>query len=136
MFSRKQISNLKETLEMMGFSGEDIEVELENLIYYIENISETITLYRILKVDSKEDIDLDELGSHYSTNKKDLLSSHYYVTGGGEQTYLVTVESNKNQIDFFETIHNNILYPNEQEVTLKNKGKGVNVISVKKIKGT
>jgi hypothetical protein len=136
MFSKKQISYLKDTLETMGFSGEDINIELENLIYHIKNISETITLYRILKVDSKKDIDLDELGSHYSTNKEDLLSSHYYVTGIGEGTFLVTVETDKGQIDFFETIYNNILYPNEQEVTLKDKGRGVKIKSIKKIKGT
>jgi len=135
MFSKKQISYLKDTLETMGFSGEDINIELENLIYHIKNISETITLYRILKVDSKKDIDLDELGSHYSTNKEDLLSSHYYVTGIGEGTFLVTVETDKGQIDFFETIYNNILYPNEQEVTLKDKGRGVKIKSIKKIKG-
>jgi hypothetical protein len=29
---------------------------------------------------------------------------------------------------------NNILYPNKKEITLKNKGRGVEVISIKKIK--
>jgi hypothetical protein len=134
MFSKKQISDLTDTLEMMDFSGEDIDSELKNLIDYIESLPEKITLYRILKADSKEDIDLEELGSHYSPNKKDLLSSHSYVTGIGDDTFLVTVIADKSQIDFFQTIHNNILYPNEQEVTLKNKGKGVKIKSVKKIK--
>jgi hypothetical protein len=32
-----------------------------------------------------------------------------------------------------ETLENNILYPNENEITLKNKGKGVDIISIKKI---
>jgi hypothetical protein len=136
MFSKKQISYLKDTLETMGFSGEDIDIELENLIYHIDNLPEKIILYRILKSDSKKDIDMEEIGSHFSPNKEDLLSSHYYVTGIGEGTFLVTVEANKSQIDFFETIYNNILYPNEQEVTLKDKGKGVKIKSIKKIKGT
>jgi len=134
MFSKKQISDLKDTLEMMDFSGEDIDSELKNLIDYIESLPEKITLYRILKADSKEDIDLEELGSHYSPKKEDLLSSHSYVTGIGDDTFLVTVIADKSQIDFFQTIHNNILYPNEQEVTLKKKGKGVKIKSVKKIK--
>ena len=134
MFSKKQISDLKDTLEMMDFSGEDIDFELENLMSYIESLPEKITLYRILKADSKEEIDTEELGSHYSPNKKDLLSSHSYVTGIGDNTFLVTVIADKSQVDFFQTIHNNILYPNEQEVTLKNKGKGVEIKSIKKIK--
>ena len=128
MFSKKQISDLKDTLEMMDFSGEDIDFELENLMSYIESLPEKITLYRILKADSKEEIDTEELGSHYSPNKKDLLSSHSYVTGIGDNTFLVTVIADKSQVDFFQTIHNNILYPNEQEVTLKNKGKGVEIM--------
>ena len=41
--------------------------------------------------------------------------------------------SPKNLVDVNETIANRILYPNEQEITLKNKGRGVEVISVKKI---
>ena len=134
MFSKKQISDLKDTLEMMDFSGEDINVELKNLMTYIKSLPEKITLYRILKADSKEDIDTEELGSHYSPNKKDLLFSHSYVTGIGDNTFLVTVIADKSQVDFFQTIHNNILYPNEQEVTLKNKGKGVEIKSIKKIK--
>ncbi len=134
MFSKKQISDLRDTLEMMDFSGEDIDSELKNLINYIESLPGKITLYRILKADSQEDIDLEELGSHYSPNKEDLLSSHSYVTGIGDDTFLVTVIADKSQIDFFQTIHNNILYPNEQEVTLKKKGKGVKIKSVKKIK--
>jgi len=33
-------------------------------------------------------------------------------------------------IDFFESIKNNILYPNEEEITLKNKGFGVNILKI------
>jgi hypothetical protein len=36
-------------------------------------------------------------------------------------------------VDVMETLENNILYPNEKEITLKNKGKGVEIISTKKI---
>jgi len=36
-------------------------------------------------------------------------------------------------VDIMATLENNILYPNENEVTLKNKGKGVDIISIRKI---
>lgn len=39
-------------------------------------------------------------------------------------------------VDFVDTISNNILYPNENEITLKNKGKGIKIISIKKLKTT
>lgn len=127
---KRLISNLK----TMGITGEDAKSELDSLIDYVKDLPENIKLYRILSVDSKEDINTKELGSHYSTSKKDLLDSHSYVEGYGENYYLVTVEVDKKLIDIEETISNRILYPNEQEITLKNKGKGVEIIKIQKIK--
>ena len=49
----------------------------------------------------------------------------YYIKSGGiknkSETWSSLVDSN------------NILYPNEKEITLKNKGKGVEITSIKKI---
>jgi flagellar motility protein MotE (MotC chaperone) len=44
------------------------------------------------------------------------------------------LEKCKKLIDTKETILNRILYPNEQEITLKNKGRGVEVVSIRKVK--
>ena len=51
----------------------------------------------------------------------------------GEEAFLITVESPKNKIDFIETLTNNILFPNEQEITLEDKGRGVEFIKVEKL---
>lgn len=120
--------------ETMGIHKDEAEETLDNLIQYIKDLPDPVKLYRIIMVDNKEDIDTEKLGSHYSTNKRDLISSHSYLTGSGEKYYLVTVKSPKKLIDVEETISNNILYPNEQEITLKNKGKGVEIVSISKIK--
>ncbi len=119
--------------QTMGIHKDEAEERLDDLIYYIKNLPDPVKLYRILMVDDKENIDTDELGSHYSTNKRDLLSSHSYLTGTGEKYYLVSVLSPKKLIDINQTIINNILYPNEQEITLKKKGKGVKIVSIKEI---
>lgn len=120
-------------LKTMDITGEDAKSELEYIVSYVKELPEELKLYRILSVDSKDDINKEELGSHYSTDKKNLLSSHDYVTGSGEEYYLVTVKVKKSMVDVMETLENNILYPNEKEITLKNKGKGVEIISTKKI---
>ena len=120
-------------LKTMDITGEDAKSELEDIVSYVKELPEELKLYRRLSVDSKEDINKEELGSHYSTDKKNLLSSHDYVTGSGEEYYLVTVKAKKSMVDVMETLENNILYPNEKEITLKNKGKGVEIISTKKI---
>jgi hypothetical protein len=41
-----------------------------------------------------------------------------------------TVDAPKSLIDVKTTMDNNALYPNEKEITLKNKGKGVKIISI------
>lgn len=117
----------------MDFNDEDIKYELKGLISHIESLPQTIKLYRIIYADDLSEIDKNLLGSHYSNNKRELINSHSYTTGYGDYKYLFTVEANKEMIDFVQTISNNILYPNENEITLKNKGKGIKIISIKKL---
>jgi hypothetical protein len=128
--NKKRLMSL---LKTMDITGEDAKSELEDIVSYVKELPEELKLYRILSVDSKDDINKEELGSHYSTDRKNLLSSHDYVTGSGEEYYLVTVKVKKSMVDVMETLENNILYPNEKEITLKNKGRGVEIISTKKI---
>lgn len=128
--NKKRLMSL---LKTMDITGEDAKSELEDIVSYVKELPEELKLYRILSVDSKDDINKEELGSHYSTDRKNLLSSHDYVTGSGEEYYLVTVKAKKSMVDVMETLENNILYPNEKEITLKNKGKGIEIISTKKI---
>jgi len=118
----------------MGVSKQEAEEGFEELTNYIKKLPETVKLYRVIAVDNKDDINTNELGSHYSTSKRDLLDSHTYVTGSGDEYYIISVKAPKKLIDTKETIFNRILYPNEQEITLKNKGRGVEVVSIRKIK--
>jgi len=118
----------------MGYDKTEAKEVLDSIISNFKNLPEEIKLYRLIKVDDKKDINIDEPGVHYSLNKKDLLSSHSFADGYGDTAYLITVLSPKKLVDTDETIHNNILYPYEQEVTLKNKGKGVKIVSIRKFK--
>ena len=47
---------------------------------------------------------------------------------------MLTVLADRELVDIDETIVNNILYPNEEEITLKHKGKGSKVTKIKKIR--
>lgn len=129
--SRKKLLSHFET---MGIHKDEAEEQLDELIDNLKKLPDPIKLYRVLMVDDEGKINTDELGSHYSTNKRDLLQSHSYLTGSGERYYLVTVKSPKKLIDIEETLVNNILYPNENEITLKKKGRGVELISIREIK--
>jgi len=117
-------------LYQMDYNREDAIEELKNLLRYIKSLPPFLTLYRIVRVDDESDIDKDSLGSHYSTNKKDLINNNTYADGYGEKRFLIKVKSPRELVDINQTLANNILYPNENEITLKNKGNGVKILKV------
>ena len=117
----------------MGFENDDAMYKLNNITDFYDNLPETLTLYRIVFADSEDEIDTQYPGNHYSMNKKNLIDSHYGSlrdSSYGENPYMIKVKVQKQLIDFYESIKNNILYPNEQEVTLKNKGFGADIIEI------
>ena len=122
------------SLQDMGYNYEEAQFELQSLVSYVENLPNPVKLYRIVIVDDKTNINTTYPGSHYSTSQKDLLDSHSFLTGYDDKYFLMVVSADKKLIDVNSTIHNNILYPNENEVTLKNKGKGVEILRIEKIK--
>jgi hypothetical protein len=126
-------NSLMHDLRVMDYDYEDAENELQDHIKWFESLPNVLNLYRIVYVDSPNELNLKIPGSHYSTDKEELLLNHTYSTGYGDLKFLITVEAKKSLIDAQLTISNNILYPNEKEITLKNKGKGSKIISVEEI---
>jgi hypothetical protein len=120
-------------LKSMDYSEKDAKNELKYHLERVKNLPKTLTGYRILVVDDEKDINLDEIGSHFSENKVELLSNHSFCTGCGEKYYLITAKIPKNEVDLQETLYNNILYPNEHEITVKNKGKNVKIVKIQEI---
>ena len=128
--------NLLGCLYEMGFDNDEAMYELNNITDFYDNLPETLTLYRILFAGSKDEIDVQYPGSHYSMNKKDLLKNHYGSlrnSSYGDKCFMIKVKVQKQLIDTYESIKNNILYPNEQEITLKNKGFGAKLIEITQI---
>jgi hypothetical protein len=126
-------SSLLHDLNVMDFSSEEATEELQSHIEWFKSLPNEMTLYRIVFADDESEIDLKQPGTHYSHDKKGLIDSHVHASGHGEFKYLITVKVKKSLFDAQETISNNILYPNEQEISLKNKGKGAKVISVEEL---
>ena len=125
--------SLLKDLLLMGYSLDDAKDELEYQIKWFKSLPDELKLYRIIYVENEGDINLELPGSHYSISKSDLLRNHKYAVGVGDEKYLLTVVANKSLIDPQETISNNILYPHEREITLKNKGEGVTILKIKKL---
>ena len=120
----------------MDYSEQDAEDWVDDLIEKYNNLPKNLTLYRIIRADEFRDIDLKELGSHYSENKEDLLRNYEFSTGIGDKVFLFTVKVPSRFVDIQQTMENNILYPNENEITLMNQGKNVKVVQVEDVTGT
>jgi hypothetical protein len=118
----------------MGLSKEWAIEDLQNLLEWLNELPPTLTLYRLLYLHEGDEINKEELGDHYSDNKKELLDNHYnkgsIYSDGGDKVFLLKVKVEKDQIDVLNTLHNNIMFPHEQEITLKNKGKGTILIDI------
>jgi hypothetical protein len=120
-------------LKSVDYSEKEAKNELKYHLERVKNLPKTLTGYRILVVNDEKDINLDEIGSHFSENKLELLSNHSFCTGCGEKYYLITAKIPKKEVDLEEMIKNNILYPNENEITVKNKGKNVKIVKIEEI---
>jgi hypothetical protein len=120
-------------LKTMDFSEKEAQKELKYHINRLKTLPDIVKGYRILRVDDEKDINLEEIGSHFGENKDDLLRNHSYLTGFGEKYFIITVKIPKNEINVSETIENNILYPHEREITVKNNGKNVKIVRIEEI---
>ena len=129
--------SLLKSFEVMDTPEEIASEELGNMIKWVKDLPEILFLYRVLYLDDVNDINYDELGSHYSQDRTDLINNHYdrgSIYGDmGEHAYLITVKVPKSEVDVMETLNNNILYPHEKEITLKGKGRGATYLDIEKI---
>ena len=136
--SDEQLKSLDKSFEYMDIPQEIAAEELGELITWVKDLPEELFLYRVLYLDDKNQINYDELGSHYSQDRTDLINNHYdrgsiYGHAQGEDAYLITVKVPKSEVDVMETLNNNILYPHEKEITLKDKGRGAKYLDIEKI---
>lgn len=124
-----------------GFDDEEsAKDQIEYLVNLFNNLSDPIKLYRLVFLNSPKDFRKDAPGEHYTLNKKKLIRNHYdkmlydYSEFEDSKPYILTVEAPKSKINFEHTITNNLAYPHEEEITLKDKGMGIKIISLEELK--
>lgn len=132
----KEDINLEDYLDdayKAGFDNKAMAMGHIRRVYEkIKALPDMITLYRVVFVDSPEEIDRVKVGKHYVLKKSELESSHYAQSHVGKgEPYMLIVKAPKSIVDVEETMKNNVLYPHEKEITLKNDGIGANIVLVK-----
>jgi hypothetical protein len=93
--------------------------------YGINNLPDTVTLYRLLNVDNIDDINKNALGKYYVGSKsmfKDeaFLDSFFYRYGEEvKKWFIVTIQTSKDNIDIHDSLANRAEYPDEYQITIK-----------------
>jgi hypothetical protein len=98
-----------------------------------------IVLYRLVFAKTKDDINVDKIGNHFVSDVNDfhddMLDYLYYNAKRENQKikksdlWLIKIETQSNNIDFYETILTFSLHPNEDEITIKDD-KLIKILSI------
>ena len=98
-------------------------------------IPDEIELMKIVYLKSEKDMDKEKLSVHYFANPEDIENIRSQLNGADHEgkPYLITVKTNKQNIDAGKTLRNNLLYQFEYETTLKPKS-DVRMIKIERLK--
>jgi hypothetical protein len=117
------------------------ELSENELFHYIKNridifkkLPDSIILYRVLHLLNYEDLNLNDIGKFYNLDWKnfdfdyfDKINMWYYDL---DQIYIAEVKIPKSWIDFETTITQNILFPSEEEISIRTIVNKKNLISI------
>jgi hypothetical protein len=109
-----------------GFNTrEDAEEHLDSLLNWnYKNLPNEIYLYRILFINDKNDLNISNLGHHWTLyydniDDDDWIDMIEQTNDSQGDIYVLRAKFYFNDIDQEATLKNNILFPNEEEITLK-----------------
>lgn len=98
-------------------------------------IPDEIELMKIIYLRSEQDLDKEKLNVHYFANPEDIENMKNQLNGADYEgePYLLTIKTNKHNIDVDATLRNNLLFQFEYETTLKPKS-NVKIIKIERLK--
>jgi hypothetical protein len=134
-----------EEFDISGFNNkEDAVEEIKYLLeadfpYGFNNIPEYAILYRVVLIEDGEKINEEEIGEHFISDKKMAYTLSFlekigvwYNWSDDSKLWLLECKTKKQNIDIEATIGNRLLYPRENEYTLKNNA-SVTILNKKAI---
>jgi hypothetical protein len=106
----------------------DMKNNVDNFIYDdfpygLQNISDPVTLYRILQVNSIDEINKRNLGYHFVGDKNKFSENFFESIGLEKKTpwkkFIITVRTSLDNINYKKSILTAISYPDEHEYRIK-----------------
>lgn len=123
-----------------GFNNDEDAIEdLKEKIDSYKQFPNPVTLYRVIGVKNRKSINTKNLGQHYTPyewaiDNDMLLSIGTEYWDDDTKPYVIKVLAPLSEIDVWQTIIQNLAFPNEHEINLKNNGKGIKIVDVYELK--
>jgi len=121
----------------------ELRENLENSYDELKNLisGDKIIAYRVLNVNDIKDIDINNIGIHFTTDKQNTTSDDFLEKIGvidfegnydNEKFFVITVENNVNNVDWYKTFDNRINYYGEDEINFINSNQ-LKIINIEEI---
>lgn len=136
-------NKILEIFEFFGTEGYNDEEEafedFKEKIDFYKSMSDPVKLYRVIGVKNKKMIKTDNLGEHWTPYEWNLdgdmlMSIGYELWDDDTKPFVIEAMVPLSEIDVMQTIVQNLNFPNEHEINLKNKGNGAKMIKSYKLK--
>ncbi len=108
---------------------------IKNRINIYKKLPDSVILYRVLHLLNYDDLNLNNIGKFYNLDWKNFnfeyfekINMRYYDL---DQIHIAEVKIPKSWIDFETTITQNILFPSEEEISIRIIVNEKNLISIK-----
>jgi hypothetical protein len=137
-------NKIREIFDFFGTEGyndeDDAFEDFKEKIETWKKFPNPVKLYRVVGVKNKKLIKTDSLGEHWTPYEWNLdgdmlMSIGYELWDDETKPYVIEGIVPHSEIDIIQTIIQNLSFPNEHEINLKNKGKGVSFVKTYKMKG-
>jgi len=131
-------------IEFFGYEGfndkDDAFEDLKERIEFYKTLTDPSIMYRVVGVKNKKMINIDNIGEHVTPHKWAIDGDMLLMIGSENWDddvipYIMELSVPLSEIDIIQTIIQNLTFPNEHEINLKNKGKGIKFIKAYKLKG-
>jgi translation elongation factor EF-1alpha len=121
----------------------ELQENLENSYDELKSLisGDKIIAYRVLNVNDVKDIDINNIGIHFTTDKQNTISDDFLEKIGvidfegnydNEKFFVITVETNVNNVDWYKTFDNRINYYGEDEINFINSNQ-LKIINIEEI---
>ncbi len=121
----------------------ELQENLENSYDELKSLisGDKIIAYRVLNVNDVKDIDINNIGIHFTTDKQNTTSDDFLEKIGvidfegnydNKKFFVITVETNVNNVDWYKTFDNRINYYGEDEINFINSNQ-LKIINIEEI---